>query len=97
MAANMSQLYLKAAQEKNDDPKRNKRSDGFVIRKMRSGEFVISSEGLKRANLFNCDRKFTFIVGKNMKEYECSLFQACFISKRFAASSIAILPLKVFI
>ena len=45
-------------------------------------EIALSTKGMKQAGLLDDRDKFTFIIGKDKKEFRCSRFQACFISKR---------------
>lgn len=48
-------------------------------------DFRLSVTGMKRAGSVYDPNKFTFIVGKEEKEYTCSRFQACFISNKICS------------
>ena len=45
-------------------------------------EICLSAKGLKQAALLDEQSKFTFVVGKEEREFQCARFQACFVSKK---------------
>ena len=45
-------------------------------------EICLSAKGLKQAAFVDDQSKFTFVVGKEEREFQCARFQACFVSKK---------------
>ena len=45
-------------------------------------EIFLSTKGLKQAAFVDDQSKFTFVVGKEEREFQCARFQACFVSKK---------------
>ena len=45
-------------------------------------EICLSTKGLKQAAFVDDQSKFTFVVGKEEREFHCARFQACFVSKK---------------
>ena len=45
-------------------------------------EICLSAKGLKQAAFVDDQSTFTFVVGKEEREFQCARFQACFVSQK---------------